>query len=57
MAVFIAGCSVPYDMVKEASDRCIEKGGQPIIVLLGIDRTVKTVKYEIGGAVYGMDHY
>lgn len=56
MAVFIAGCSVPYDMVKQSTDRCIEKGGQPIVVLWG-DRTVKVVRCEIGGAIYGMDDY
>lgn len=56
MAVFMTGCSVSYDMVKQHSDRCIEKGGQPVLVLWG-DRTVKAVKCEIGEAVYRMGDY
>jgi len=53
----MAGCTVSYDVVKQHSDKCIEKGGQPIIVLWNDDRTVKSVKCEIDGATYRMGDY
>ena len=55
-AALMAGCVVPYDVVKEHSSKCAEKGGQTIIIVWP-DRTVKTVNCEIGGVTYRMGDY